>query len=126
MLIEVELVIDEEYDSLVTNPLNTKQKFPVFVNPEKSEIQELAKSTNSVRFLAHKGKLHVWDASVLHAHAIKHLGLSITSTPPISHAFLGIAKPNYDGTLSFKETNQKIPTSDSIQKHHSEILHYFK
>lgn len=123
MLIEIDLM--EEYDSLLTNPLN-KKTFAVFKNPDKSEIRELSQSTNNVRFIHHKGDLHVWDGSVLHAHAIKHLGLPLTSNPPINHAFLGVAKPNFDGTLSFKETNQNIPTADAVKKWHPGALKYFK
>lgn len=125
MIIYIPEGLDEEYDSLMTNPLN-KKSFPVFKNPEKSEIQELSKSTNAVRFLSHGGHMYAWDASVLHAHAIKHLGLPVTSNSPVNHVFMGVAKPNYDGSLSFKETNQNIKSPNDIKQYHSGVMHYFK
>ena len=125
MIIYIPEAIDEEYDSLMTNPLN-KKSFPVFKNPEKSEIQELSKSTNAVRFLSHGGHMYAWDASVLHAHAIKHLGLPITSNAPLHQAFMGVARPGGDGSLRFSETNQKITDPSLIEKYHSHLSSYFK
>jgi hypothetical protein len=122
------VLVDEEYHSLAQDPYDKSHKhaFPVFKNPTKDEIKELGQTNNTARFIAHKGDLYAFSPMLLHANAIKHLGLPITSNPPISHAFLGVAKANHDGSLAFKETNQHIPNADDIRKHHSAILHYFK
>ena len=117
--------VEEDYDSLMTNPLN-KEKYPVFVDPTKDEIKELSKDTNNVRFISHNGKMFLFHDGILHAHAIKHLGLPISNAPPIHQAFLGIAKPNADGTLSYSGTNQVITRPNALNQYHRHILKYFK
>lgn len=98
-------IFSEDYHSLVTNPLN-KQKRTVFVNPTKDEIRELAKETNSIRFIAYQNVLYIWNGDMLHADMIKQLKLPFTSDPPIATAFLGIAKPLAKGSLQYKDSNQ--------------------
>jgi hypothetical protein len=116
--------IEEEYDSLLKSPWNDKVAHPVYKNPDKSEISDLSKTTDNVRFISHKKNMYVWDGSILHRHAIRHLNLPISSSPLIKDAFLGVAKPNSDGTLAFDSTEQRI--NEPIHKYHSHILQYFK
>jgi len=124
MLNTKELFVYEEYESLVDNNFN-KTKHPVFVNPNKDEIREYSKTTNNVRFIAHNNKFYIFHGSVLHAHAIKQLGLPITSEPHITHAFLGIAKPNNNGTLSFSDSNQKNIDPNVVKTKYQYINKYF-
>lgn len=118
------LFVYEEYDSLIDNPIN-RTKHPVFVNPTRNEIRELSRETNNARFIAHNNKLYVFNGSVLHAHAIKQLKLPINSEPHISQAFLGIAKPNANGTLTFTDTNQKNIDTKTINDKYQYINKYF-
>lgn len=118
------LFVYEEYDSLINNPIN-RTKHPVFVNPTKDEIRELSQGTNNARFIAHNNKFYLFNGSVLHAHAIKQLNLPIGSEPHISQAFLGIAKPNANGTLTFSDTNQKNIDPNIIKDKYQYINKYF-
>ncbi len=99
-----ELMINEEYHSLVDSPINRK-KYPIFVNPTSSEIKELGEDTNLVRFIMYDGKLYAFSGALLHATAIKHLGLPISNDPSIRDAFLGIAKA-IGGRLQYYDSNQ--------------------
>jgi hypothetical protein len=103
-----ELVTTEEYDSLVKSPLD-KRHYPIFVNPTRSEIKELAKETNLVRFIAHNGLFYLFNGALLHAYVIKHLELPISPEPTIEVAFLGIAKASPAGTLEYYDSNQLKP-----------------
>ena len=59
-----ELVTNEEYHSLVGSTLN-KNKYPIFVNPTRSEIRELAQESNLIRFIAYKNDFYVFNAALL-------------------------------------------------------------
>lgn len=102
-----ELITTEEYHPLAGSPIN-KNKYPIFINPVRSEIRELAKESNLIRFIAYKDDFYVFNAALLYAYVIKHLNLPISSEPPISKAFLGIAKANLNGTLQYYDSNQTI------------------
>ena len=111
-----EITTTEEYHSLVKSPLN-KNIYPIFVNPTRSEIRELAQESNLVRFIAYRENFYVFNAALLHAFVIEHLKLPISKTPTIKDAFLGIAKASYNGTLKYYDSNQltardvdKVPT----------------
>ena len=58
--------LSEEYVGTVNNW--DKSTYPVFINPDKTEMREL----DSVRFFVNfsKKKLLVWDADVIHLHAL--------------------------------------------------------
>ncbi len=99
-----ELMINEEYHSLVSSPINRK-KYPIFMNPTSSEIKELGEDTNLVRFIMYDGNFYAFSGALLHAIAIKHLGLPISSDPNINQAFLGIAKA-VGGRLQYYDSNQ--------------------
>lgn len=114
----------EEYHSLMNSPID-KRKYPIFKNPDKSEIKELAKDTNLVRFISHKGDFYVFNGSLLHSHAIKHIGLPISDDPPIKDAFLGIAKASTNGKMEFYDSNQKdAKNPKDVMKYHEHIMKY--
>lgn len=116
--------VPEEYDSLVSSPVN-KRKYPIFKNPDRSEIKDLAKETNLVRFIAHKGDFYTFNGALLHAHAINHLKLPISHEPPIEDAFLGVAKASSDGRLSYYDSNQlKAKDAHRVDKLHPQVRKY--
>jgi hypothetical protein len=115
----------EEYHSLAKSGVN-KKAYPIFINPTRSEVKELAKENNIVRFISHKGDLYAFSGELLHAHAIKHLELPVSNDPPIKDAFLGIAKASANGSMEFYDTNQSAANNiGEIIKHHSNLARYF-
>lgn len=100
-----EIMINEDYHSLVSSPINRK-KYPIFINPSRSEINELSEDTNLIRFIIYQGNFYAFSGALLHATAIKHLELPISNDPPISEAFLGIAKAVPGGKLQYYDSNQ--------------------
>ena len=119
----------EEYHSLVKNPLN-KKIHSIFIDPTKQEIKELSKEMNVARFISFDNHFYLFDGSLLHSDAINHLKLPIyTDNPSIKKVFLGICKPNTNGTLTYLDSNQIKPTTETLEKiniFHSHIDKYFK
>ena len=99
----------------------------IFRNPDASEIRDLKKESVFVRFIAMKNDLFVFPASLLHAEAIHHLKLSISSTPPVRVAFLGVAKINGPTSLELHETNQQMSATDAakVETFHPILRKYF-
>jgi hypothetical protein len=128
----------EEYVSSVNSPFKGKAKedtfFPIFKNPDKSEIKELKQFGVSVRFIIYKKNVYVFPAELLHVNAICQLSIDIgiprdlhsTNDPKV--AFLGIAKINL-GTLKLTvtDTNQNLTPLDLqwIEKNYTFMDRYF-
>ena len=128
LLTKLKLPVTEEYHSLVGTGLN-KKTYTIFIDPTKDEIKELARESNSARFIVFQNHLYIFSAEVLHSFAIKHLGFPISNDPPVKYAFLGIAKPNLNGTLVFTDSNQTLSAKDSadLERIHGKVLStYFK
>jgi len=102
--VDIDLV-GEEYETIVKQQ-HDKKTYTVFVNPTKKEIRELAASEPLARFIAFAGQFYLFNASLLHATAIKKLDLPLTSTPNINDAFLGVARVSAAGTLEYYDSNQ--------------------
>jgi len=119
-------IFNEKYQNLAKASI-TKELYPIFINPTKSEVRELALSSGMVRFIAYNGDLYVFDENLLHADAIFNLDLPLSSSPDFRIAFLGVAKANFNGVLQYYGSNHVISSELSIvAKYHSYMLKYFK
>jgi hypothetical protein len=141
ILERTKLKTEEYISSVVPSYVRAKTDpdsfLPIFKNPDKSEIRELADFGNKVRFIAYKNNLYVFPAELLHLSAVKELAKIPEIGIPISAgsdshpkvAFLGIAKINL-GTykLKFTETNQKLDSNalDYIEKNYGYIERFFE
>lgn len=130
---------NEEYVSSVASAVKSKSKedtfYPIFQNPDKSEIKELKKFGISARFIVYKKDVFVFPAELLHVNAIRELHSAIGiprdlySTDDPRVAFFGIAKVNL-GTmkLSVTDTNQSMTPEaiEYIEKNYKFMDRYFE
>lgn len=122
---KVKEIIPEEYVTLVKQ-IHDKKPYPIFINPSRGEIRELAREENLARFIAYQNQFFLFSASLLHANAIKKLELPLSSEPSINDAFLGVAKANLDGTLDYYTSNQISDEQlDEVSKLYRYINKYF-
>mgnify|MGYP001087810994 CR=1 FL=1 len=126
-IINEEINLEESYLTHVLNPISNK-KYPVYKNPSIRDIRDLSGETNAVAFVSHDKNLYVFHGGLLHKDVIPQLKLPIPNhkDPDPKVAFLGRAKPNSNGTLSFSGSNQQIKDPNLIQKHHSHLSQWFK
>jgi hypothetical protein len=118
-------IVSEDYVALVKQ-LHNKKTYPIFVNPSRSEIKELAREENLARFIAFNGHFYLFNASLLHATAIEKLGLPLSSSPSINDAFLGVAKASLYGALEYYDSNQISDEQlESVSKAYRYIAKYF-
>ena len=121
-----EETIEESYLTHVLNPISNK-KYPVYKNPSVRDIRELSGETNAAAFISHDKNLYVFHGGLLHKDVIPQLKLPISGhDPDPRQAFLGRAKPNSNGTLSFSGSNQKITDPGLIEKHHDHLKTWFR
>lgn len=135
----IRLRLDEEYVSSVASTIKGKSReetfFPIFKNPDKSEIAELKKFGVSVRFIVYKKDVFLFPAELLHVNAIRELHSEIgiprdlysTEDPRI--AFFGIGKINLGtGKISVTDSNQKLTPEAiaHIEKNYSFMRSWFE
>jgi hypothetical protein len=132
---------NEEYVSSVASTVKNKSKeetfFPIFKNPDKSEIKELKKFGVSVRFIVYKKDVFVFPSELLHNFAVRELHSAVGIPRDLYSdamydpriAFFGIAKINL-GTmkLSVTDTNQTMTpeTIEYIEKNYKFMDRYFE
>ena len=131
--------LDEEYVSSVASTVKGKSReetfFPIFKNPDKSEIAELKKFGVSVRFVVYKKDVFLFPAELLHVNALRELHSEIgiprdlysTDDPRI--AFFGIGRINLGtGKISVTDSNQKLTPEAiaHIEKNYSFMNKWFE
>jgi hypothetical protein len=128
----------EEYvssvESMFKRGSSADTYFPIFKNPDKSEIKELKKFGVHVRFAIYKKDVFVFPAELLHVNALRELSSEIglprdlysTNDPKV--AFFGIAKINLGSLkLTVTDTNQRLTPEDLqwIEKNYTFMDRYF-
>lgn len=81
-----EIVLKEEYETLMPNPWKKDEPTEIYKNPSYSEAHRLIKKHGDLRMLIHKnaeGPHYFWDANSmgLHHHVLEHLKLKPSDYP---------------------------------------------
>lgn len=119
--------LTEQYFRSIYSKKGSGESFDIYKNPTKSEVSELAREHNIVRFIAHSGDFYLFPGHLPHHHAVEYIGLPLPLNPKIRDAFLGIAKATRNGGLDYYDSNQIEPEQlAEVVRFHPYIEKFFR